>query len=279
MDTLSGAEREAGKPDTTGRRARKPKAVPRPRGLGTTEVRMVPLAEIDRSVRRYQYRLNGSVSGLKASLAREGQREPVDLTAASPHVVIDGYRRVQAVGELGWDSVHALVHEVGENEAHRMAFLKNVVRRNLSPIEKAHAIHLARQRGQSDLAAEFGLSAKQVARYEKLLDFPEAVQKLVDAGELTMAHAKALADCGVKDARPWLAMIAQDGISAAELRKRVRAALGKKAPGRKPVYLRQERNGIRVYAFSIRRDAPKAERERVVTLLREAIEVLTGKGG
>jgi len=251
------------------------KASPRPAGLRATEVKTVRLDAINRGDSRFQYRLNGHVANLKASLQREGQREPVDLTASEPHLVIDGYRRVQAIGELGWDTVHALVHEVDEAEAHRIAFLKNVVRRNLSPLEKANAIRLAKQRGRKDLAAEFGLSTKQVARYEALLDLPKPLQQLVDKGEMSMTHAKVLADSDLEDGTPWLDMIRQDKLSAVELRRRVRTAMGKKKPGRKKLYLKQSKEGFRMYPFTISKDSPKAERDQVVKLLKEVIASLT----
>src|SRR5262249_285496 len=138
------------------------------------------------------YRTGATFADLRDSIAREGQREPIDLLDGRPHIIIDGHRRFRAIAELGLTSVKALVHRnLDEEEAHRMAFTKNVVRKNLSPLDRANAISLARRRGLKRVAitSAFGMSEKQLQRYEKLLEVPEALQRLVDDGRASMAHA------------------------------------------------------------------------------------------
>jgi ParB family chromosome partitioning protein len=245
--------------------------------LDGRRIEIVPLAEVDSSDQTFQYRFDARFEDLKRSLASEGQREPVDLLEARPYRIIDGFRRVAALRSLGSPTVSALVHSgMCEKDAHALAFVKNVVRRNLTPIERAHAIAKARKEGVTleELATRLHLSSKQAARYEALVSFPPGVQDLLERGTISMAHAKVLADVAPEDPHAWAARARQGSWSATDLKRELRRALGGKPPGRKPSYVRREGNVLRVYPFRVSRDAPREQREHIVALLRQAIAFL-----
>jgi ParB/RepB/Spo0J family partition protein len=261
------------------------KEVPFVEGLKDGEIREIPLEHVDLSDTTFQYRLNSSIADLTASLGQEGQKEPVDLlrgrsNGSQPtYRIVDGFRRVEALGDLGWTTVKALVHTgISEEEAHKLAFIKNVVRKNLRPMDKANAIYLAKQRGRkvAELAREFNLSEKQLKRYEGLLSVPPEIQKLVDRGVVSMAHAKVLADFGVSDLGEWIRQIGDNRVSVKQLRRDLGRAVGVKPPGRQKLYMKKEKNRIRMYPFTISRSAPREERRKVVGLLQDAIEMLKG---
>ncbi len=248
-------------------------------GLKAKEVQDIPVEEIALEDATFQYRFNSSVADLRASLKHEGQKEPIDLTGSKPYRIIDGFRRVDAVRALGWKAVKALVHKgISDEEAHKLAFIKNVVRKNLSPMDKANAIYQAKQRGRkaAEIAEFFNLSEKQLQRYEGLLEFPSEIQKLIDKGQVSMGHAKALADFKVKNLDEWVKRIEAESLPQKQLKRELKKAFGGKSPSRPKLYLKKEKNGIRVYPFTISKDAPKQEREKVVRMLQEAIEVLKG---
>ena len=101
------------------------------------------------------------------------------LEEDKPFRIVDGFRRFQAARDLGWTAIQAFVHrEMNERQALRLAFAKNVVRRNLSPMEKAQAMHVATSRGMTvpEVAAAFGLSERHIRRYLRILELPEAIQ-------------------------------------------------------------------------------------------------------
>src|SRR3972149_4719217 len=124
------------------------KLIPFVDGLKATQVQDIPLDDIKADESGFQYRLSANLGDLKHSLAQEGQKEPIDLTGSKPYRIIDGFRRVAAVQALGWPTVKGLVHKgISDEEAHKLAFIKNVVRKNLSPMDKANAIYQAKQRG------------------------------------------------------------------------------------------------------------------------------------
>ena len=103
----------------------------------------------------------------------------------------------------------------------RIAFTKNVVRRNLSALEKASAIRHARQHGltRGQIAALFGLSERQVNRYQELLSLPDHIQNICDDGTVSMAHAKALADFQVTNPEEWRKRIQEEKLEAKSLRR------------------------------------------------------------
>jgi ParB family chromosome partitioning protein len=241
----------------------------------------VPLTHIDPCDLTFQYRFPSGVSGLRISLESEGQRQPVDLIGCRPpYRVVDGFRRILAATALEWTSVKALVHRsLSEEEAYRMAFTKNVVRRNLSPLERAQAMAVGMQeRGlkERDLSHAFGISERQVGRYLKLLSFPDPIKRIVDGATVTMAHARVLASYGVThDAYDWRTRIRAEKLSAREIAAILaRTKGGPRSRGRPRVYMRREGDAVRMYAFTISRTAPKADREAVVRLLQSAIDFL-----
>lgn len=245
--------------------------------LGALRVEEVSIGGIDVADRTYQYRLSCTVEDLKASLRADGQHEPVHLCGTMPYRIVDGFRRIEAAQSLGWPCVKAFVHhDLAEVDAHVLAFQKNVVRRNLSPLERANAIAQAVRHGMTKalLARRLGLSERQILRYENLLTFPATIQQLVDSHGLTMRQARLLADAGVDDPQSWAQRVRDESWSQRELERELRKARGAQAAGRRPTYIKRGKNSLRFHAFKISRSAPKEERARVIGLLREAIDFL-----
>ena len=254
---------------------------PPPEGLQAASWEEVALADINAEDLAFQYRFPSELRSLKASLESEGQREPIDLIGKKPYRIVDGFRRVLAATALRWPTIKAFVHRnISDDDAYRIAFTKNVVRRNLSPLERAQAMVVAmRKRGlkEGQLRDAFGLSEKQVKRYLELLDFPEPIKRILDGDVITMAHAKALAAFGIADeAEKWRKRIQAEALNARALVAVLVKERGKKVLGRPKTYMRRAGGRIHMFAFTMSKDAPKDERDKVVKLLREAIEALKG---
>jgi len=148
-------------------------------------------------VRRYEslrVRNKGTLAELVASILRHGQQTPVVTVAASEperYVLIDGYRRVDALRELARDEVSALVLEMGEADAlivgHRVERS-----RPRSALEDGWLLReLVERHGltQEVLAVRLGRSPSWVSRRLSLVTvLPEAVQMAVRLGRVP-AHA------------------------------------------------------------------------------------------
>jgi ParB/RepB/Spo0J family partition protein len=243
-----------------------------------TRLQDVPVEALDPADHAFQYRLRISTDDLYESIRREGQQEPIHLLEPSPYRIVDGFRRVEAIRRLGSRTVRAFVHDgLTEEQAHSLAFVNNVVRKNLSPLEKAHGIHLARQRGRNlaDVARCLGLSEKQVRRYEQLIQLPEDLLMLVDAGKVPMTHALVLVDCTAVNVCEWALKASDLGWSVRELKRHLPNAGRHKARGRR-VYARIEGDAASVFAFRISRHAHTAERDRAIRALQDVIAFLSG---
>ena len=102
----------------------------------TISVEMVSLSDICLEDKTFQYRFPSTSKDVRSSLENQRQREPIDLVGVSPpYRIVDGFRRITAAQDLGWDCIEAFVHRgVDGKEAMRIAFTKNVVRKNLSSL-------------------------------------------------------------------------------------------------------------------------------------------------
>jgi ParB/RepB/Spo0J family partition protein len=128
---------------------------------------------------------------LLASLAASGQQTPIVVVAVSDRYrVIDGYKRVAALEQLGRDTVEAVVWDMNEADAlvldRSMRFCEQE-----TALEQGWLLQELEQRfGYSleDLARRFDRSVSWVSRRLALVEqLPETVQQRVRAGEIS-AH-------------------------------------------------------------------------------------------
>jgi ParB family chromosome partitioning protein len=147
--------------------------------------------------RRYEHLRSRDRQGqrrLLASLAASGQQTPIVVVVVSDkpdrYQVIDGYKRVAALEQLGRDTVEAIVWDMSEADA-------LVLDRSMRLSEKETALEqgwllaeLEQRFGYSleDLARRFDRSVSWVSRRLSLVEqLPETVQQRVRAGEIS-AH-------------------------------------------------------------------------------------------
>jgi ParB family chromosome partitioning protein len=128
---------------------------------------------------------------LLASLAESGQQTPIVVVAAEGHadryVVIDGYKRIAALEQLGRDTVEAVIWPMGEAAA---VLLDRSLR--LSEHETALEVgwllaELERRfdYGLDELARRFDRSVSWVSRRLALVEvLPEAIQQQVREGKI-----------------------------------------------------------------------------------------------
>lgn len=239
----------------------------------------VNIADIDEQDFQFQFRLSSPVAELRRSLAENGQELPIDLLGpGKPYKIIDGYTRCRIARELGWTKLKAFVHVFDTEKALRLAFSRNVVRRNLKPTERANALWIAQKQGikKSELPQVFGISAKQVSRYLDLLSFSPVIQRSIDGTVITMAHAKVFADFGVEDVAAWKERVIQEGLNAKALKRLLKKEKGSSSAGRKRNYIKVSKSSVRSYAFQVDDRTSKDDRDRLIRVMKEAIRALEG---
>jgi ParB/RepB/Spo0J family partition protein len=268
----SGSARKARRP--AGEPAQTP-AIPLQRTAGR-QARRVALAEIDRSDTRFQYRILVSHGDLIESLRSQGQLNPVILWGdRPPYIIVDGFRRIDAISALGGNSVQGVfLNAKDERAAFAISFAENVRRRSLTAQDKANAIWRAInvwQMDKRDVAASLALSIRQVDRYLKLLEFSPPLLQAVKDGRICMAHAILLDRAKPPDLSEWIDEIAAGNLSAKDLKRRLQPIACRRRP---KTYLVQDAKGFRLRQVRYRSDMGKAEKQRIWESLEAALRLI-----
>jgi len=140
---------------------------------------------------------------LAASIAARGVIQPVIVTphGAGKWRLVAGERRWRAAQRAQLHEIPAIIRDLDEREVTALALIENLQREDLNPIEEARAYHrLAEDEGltQAEIAKLVDKSRSHVANLKRLLGLPDSVIELVEAGQLSMGHARAL--IGVENA-------------------------------------------------------------------------------
>ncbi len=149
---------------------------------------------------------------LAQSIQENGLLQPllVRSRAGGKYELVAGERRLRAVKRLGWSEVPALVRDLDDRTVLVFALVENLQREALSPIEEAEGYRvLADDHAltQVQIARAVGKDRSTVANALRLLSLPPSIRKLVEAGQLSAGHARAL-------------LTIEDPVKAADLARR-----------------------------------------------------------
>jgi ParB family chromosome partitioning protein len=176
---------------------------------------------------------------LAASIKEMGVLQPVLVTEGDKgYVLVAGERRWRAAKRAGLATIPAVIRGTAGERSLVEALVENVQREDLTPLEQAHAYRqLLEDYGmtQEQVADRVGKSRPAVANTLRLLQLPGTVQTMVDAGELSAGHARAL--LGLEDDRYALYLAekaATEGWSVRQIEDAVRARKEMEKPERAP---------------------------------------------
>ena len=205
------------------------------------ELRQLPVEMIKANPKQPRRRFEAeTITGLAESIRAAGVIQPllVHPLADGTYELIAGERRLRAAKEAGLPSVPALVRD--EDEASRMqtALIENVARENLNPVDEARACAaLVEDLGltKEELAGRIGRSRAAVSNLIRILELPEEALDLIEMGELSEGHGRAILQNRDNDGRRRLALEAAGrGWSVRETERRaaeaVKPAASKPAP-------------------------------------------------
>jgi ParB family chromosome partitioning protein len=141
---------------------------------------------------------NDAMEELIASVRAHGVLQPILVrpVAGGRFEIIAGERRWRAAQAVGLHEIPAVVRALDDRMAFEIALIENIQRSDLNAIEEARGYRrLIDDFGhtQAVLAGIVGKSRSHVTNLLRLLELPETVQSMVEAGQLTMGHARALA--------------------------------------------------------------------------------------
>jgi ParB family transcriptional regulator, chromosome partitioning protein len=180
-------------------------------------LRQIPVDLIRPNPDQPRKEFNGeSLLALAESIEAKGVLQPLVVRAlpGGTYELIAGERRLRASKIAKLEQVPAIVRDAEGAERLELALLENVAREDLNPVDEARACAtLVEDLGVSkaELAGRIGKSRPAVANAIRLLDLPDDVLELIERGELTGAHGRALLMTRDNDARRKLAREAVAG--------------------------------------------------------------------
>jgi ParB family transcriptional regulator, chromosome partitioning protein len=140
--------------------------------------------------------------------------------------LIAGERRLRAARMAGMARIPALVRPTDDVGSLQMALAENVARQDLNGIEEAHAF--------AALVDEFGLTHERIGELVgksrvtvtntlRLLELPDDVQAIVERGEISEGHARALLGLEAQDERRQVARtVVREGLTVRQTEALVR---------------------------------------------------------
>jgi ParB family chromosome partitioning protein len=179
-----------------------------------------------------------SLAGLAASIEASGIVQPLLVRPLhdGSYELIAGERRWRAARQAGLEKVPAVVRDPEEAERLQAALIENMAREDLNPVDEARACAaLVEDLGLSkeELAKRVGRSRPAVSNLIRLLDLPDEVLELLESGELSEGHGRALLGADGNDVRRRLARdAARGGWSVRETENRVKLAGQPRKKGR-----------------------------------------------
>lgn len=199
-------------------------------GADAPSLRQIPVELIRPNPDQPRKDFNGeSLLALAESIEAKGLLQPLVVRSlpGGTYELIAGERRLRASKIAKLEQVPAIVRDAEGAERLELALLENVAREDLNPVDEARACAtLVDDLGVSkaELASRIGRSRPAVANSIRLLDLPDDVLELIERGELTGAHGRALLMTRDTDARRRLAREAvAAGWSVKDTEKRAKA--------------------------------------------------------
>jgi ParB family chromosome partitioning protein len=134
---------------------------------------------------------------LSESVKARGILQPVVVRplAGGNYELIAGERRLRAAVIAGISEVPAIVRETDESERLELALIENMARQDLNAVEEARACAtLVEDLGitKEEVGRRVGRSRVAVSNLIRMLDLPDEALAMVESGELSGGHGRAL---------------------------------------------------------------------------------------
>lgn len=140
---------------------------------------------------------------LSESIKQHGVIQPIIVRkVGDKYEIIAGERRFRASQLAGKETIPALVRDIDDKEAAKIALLENLQRSNLTPIEEAKTYQTILKIDnitQEELAGNLGKSQSAIANKLRLLTLNEEVQTALLNSQISERHARSL--IGLTDAQ------------------------------------------------------------------------------
>lgn len=158
----------------------------------------LPLAQVEPGLKQPRKRFDEeTLADLADSIRTHGIIQPLTVRRLSSgyYQIIAGERRWRAAKLAGLSEVPAVIIEADDRKVMELALIENLQREDLNPMEEAMGYRtLMEEYGltQEETAQRVGKSRPAVANALRLIALPDAIRHLVEEGQLSAGHARAL---------------------------------------------------------------------------------------
>jgi len=161
---------------------------------------------------------------LARSIRSSGIVQPLVVRrAGSRFQLIAGERRWRAAQRAGYVRVPAVVREVRDEMALEMTLVENLQREDLNPVEQARAFQRLTDEftlTQEQVAERTGKDRATIANAVRLLRLEEPILDMLEEGQLSAGHARALlAIVEPKDRLDLARRIAREGMTVRQVER------------------------------------------------------------
>ena len=174
-----------------------------------------------------------ALKDLAKSIETNGVIQPILLRSIDDkYQIIAGERRYRASQIAKSKDIPAIIVDVDDENAAKLALIENIQREDLNPIEEAMAYKQLMEEfelKQEELANSIGKSRTYITNSIRLLNLDDKVIKHLYNGNLTTGHGKVL--LGIKDKEEQIELaerIIATGLNVRETESEVKKSKGKK---------------------------------------------------
>jgi ParB family transcriptional regulator, chromosome partitioning protein len=204
-------------------------------GAGGPELRELPVELIEPNPEQPRSSFeSGALDALAGSISSAGLLQPLIVRPVDDgrYELVAGERRWRAAQKAGLDRVPAVIRTSPEDQRLQAALIENMVREDLNPVDEARACAaLVDDLGISkeELARRVGRSRAAISNLIRLLDLPDPVLALLERGDLSEGHGRAILQLRDQDRRTKLAKrAAKEGWSVRDTERHTRDGAGRK---------------------------------------------------
>jgi len=136
---------------------------------------------------------------LSNSIREKGVIQPLIVRpkpgASGKYEIVAGERRWRASQKAQLHELPVVVREFNDTEVLEIAIIENIQRSDLNPVEEAAGYRQLMDRfghTQDAMSKALGKSRSHIANLLRLLNLPQDIQDLVEEGQLSSGHARAL---------------------------------------------------------------------------------------
>ena len=165
---------------------------------------------------------------LAQSIRANGIIQPllVRKLSSDKYQLVAGERRWRAAQRAGLHRVPCVVKEIPEEKMLELALIENIQRQELNAIEEAQAYkRLIETLGltQEMVAQRVGRDRTFITNYLRLLRLPDDIQRMVEAEQLSMGHARALLGVDEPEIQRKLAKeVREKGLSVRQIERAIK---------------------------------------------------------